>query len=166
MNHLTQELWISFSTLVGILFVAQSAFATDYFCPDGEIARQAFQSEDAKNWPNYSDGLASRVQRQHPQTALMAQAKFIDWDERSVGLCQYYNHVGLVFTFAFSDASKKETGDESFWRREWTESFPEQDKPGQEMMEVCMERSGNLETMSVRCGFDLPERYEVEDKRQ
>jgi hypothetical protein len=79
----------------------------------------------AVTWPTSGVRPAARVQRQHPNTGLIGQAKFIDTGERSVALCQDSSHIGVLLTTAAVDAAKGPLEDGAYWRREWTESFPE-----------------------------------------
>lgn len=128
-------------------------------CPSGEDARLAFISGEAKNWPNYSEGPGARVQRQHPDTALVPHAKFIDMGDRTFGVCQYYSHIGHTITFGKTGLTKASIKKKSkfYWRKEYTESYPKDDRPGREMMEVCMEKKKKQASPSIKCSFILPD---------
>ncbi len=124
-------------------------------CPDGERARLAFVSGEITKWPNYTEAGGARVQRQYPKTAFVAQAKYVDLGDKYFGVCQYYNHIGLTVTFGslnLEKADKKFNG-EAYWRKEYTESKPENDKLGQEMLEVCMQNENGLAYPSINCSF-------------
>ncbi len=61
-----------------VLSLGTPALADEIWsCPDGEFARKAYISGEIKTWPYYTDGPGARVQRQFPDTALTAHAKFI-----------------------------------------------------------------------------------------
>lgn len=129
-----------------------------------EIARQQFASNSLSKLPNYAEGPGARVQRQHPDTHLFGQAKYVSAnDGRSFGLCQYFNHVGWVAVFGVAVVGTREPlqGCESaecrskpWWRTEYVESDPADEKT----MQVCMvERDGEA-FPSLGCGFILQPR--------
>lgn len=113
----------------------------------------AFISGEARSWPNYSEGPAARVQRQHPNTALLAHAKHIDWDSRGGAICQYYNHIGFLMTTVQLDYDRAVANAPDYWREEYVESTAHEDRPGKEMMFVCMRREGDLDVPSAACRF-------------
>ena len=122
-------------------------------CPSSEAGRVAFASGEAKLWPNYSEGTAARVQRQHPDTGLWAQAKFIGLGADKVALCQYYSHVGLVMTAAYVGYEIAEVVDGAYWREEFVEGSEDMDRPGREMLDVCMKKIDGVAFPSTDCLF-------------
>lgn len=150
-----KPMWkISLISLAAVVVTAAPSLAnTTWSCADVETARKAFADSSASLEPNYTEGPAVRVQRQHPDTGMIGQAKFIGGSQGAAGICQYYNHVGWIYTTVRRVAAKSPVEDPDGWRREYTESYPEQDRPGREMMEVCMEEKNGLFWPSVKCGF-------------
>lgn len=145
---------VSLFSFAAIVLNAAPSFAnTTWSCADAETARQAFADGSASEEPNYSEGPAARVQRQHPDTGMIGQAKFIEGNQRTAGICQYYNHIGWIYTTVRLDSFKLPVDAPIGWRNEYRESYPEQDKAGEEMMEVCMEETNGLFWPSVKCGF-------------
>ena len=140
------------------LIIANSAQAKDetWNSPSGEYARKAIISGDVEKWPNFSPGPAMRVQQQHPKTALTGQAKYVEGNGTTGAICQYYNHIGFAITMVAVGVTQLESNDKSYWRKEYTESTPEQDDPDNLMMEVCMIDKNGLAYMSVGCKFLLP----------
>ncbi|MEQ9505508.1 MAG: hypothetical protein RLO80_04505 [Hyphomonas sp.] len=138
-----------------------------WVCPDTGTAKAAFTDGSARDWPNYSDGAGARVQRQHPDTAFIgAQAKFIDWGDRTGAICQYYSHIGYVFTMVAMDLGRQQdtgtcepgvSSETPCWRLEYTESFEKDDQPGKEQMNVCMEVIDGESFPSPGCPFTLPQ---------
>jgi hypothetical protein len=127
-----------------------------YQCPDAAYAKTAFETEEIKQWPNFSVGPATRVQLQHLDTAIIAaQAKFIQSEKGNFAVCQYYTHIGLLITTGFFVKEKGTIVGSAYWRSEYRESAPEQDKKGEEMMDVCMEKKDGLSFPSVDCKFVL-----------
>ena len=91
--------------MVLLCFQSGQAQEDNYFqCPTGSQAIEWFEDGRLSKLPNYSESAGARVQRQHPDTRMFAQAKFVFWDERSVGICQYSNHVGVVAQIALVNA--------------------------------------------------------------
>lgn len=145
---------ISLISLAAVVVTASPALAnTIWSCADAETARQAFLDRSANLEPNYTEGPAARVQRQHPDTGMIGQAKFIDGNQRTAGICQYYNHIGWIYTTVRLNYTKLPVDTPVGWRSEYRESYPEQDKAGEEMIEVCMEERDGLFWPSVGCGF-------------
>ncbi len=152
-----------FASLCVPVSIAEEAWS----CPDAEAGQEDFYDGTMQKWPNYSEAAGSRVQHQHTNSAFVAaQAKYIDWGDRTAGLCQYYNHIGLVTSSMVMDAKRVDTvatctelpcPSGPYWRYEFVESTPEQDKPGQEQMLVCMEDREGLAYPSAGCGFISPE---------
>ena len=125
-----------------------------------------FNTGETDRLPNYSQGAGARVQRQYPNTALIGQAKYINWDGKSLGLCLYSNHVGVVASFALrgalADADDEACDDGScqnnaYWRSEWAESREEDDRPNREQIYVCMNDLGQAAIPSTDCYFNRPE---------
>jgi hypothetical protein len=157
--------------LVGLLAsaTAEPALSEDriWSCPDAQTARAAFADGSARDWPNYTDGAGARVQRQHPDTAFIgAQAKFIDWGDRTGAICQYYSHIGYVFTMVAMDLGRQPdvgacksgiSSDKPCWRKEYTESHEKDDQPGKELINVCMQIIDGEAFPSPDCPFTLPE---------
>jgi hypothetical protein len=139
-------------TVIGLNFQAAIA-AEPLICPSPETGRMAFASGEAKSWPNYSEGTAARVQRQHPDTGLWAQAKFIGWNADKVALCQYYSHVGLLMTVAYVGYDIAEVVDGAYWREEFVEGSEDLDRPGREMLQVCMKKEDSVAYPSTDCRF-------------
>ena len=125
-------------------------------CPDGEYARKAIISGEAKTWPYFSPGPGMRVQEQHPNTALSAQSKYLEGNGKSAAVCQYYNHIGYVATILAIGAKKHVPSEGSYWRKEYSESLPENDDPNNPMMDVCMTNEEDLAIMSIGCAFLIP----------
>jgi len=146
---------IMFGSLVSLGLGISASAGELWNCPDGEYARKAYISGEVKNWPYYTDGHGARVQRQFPDTALVAQAKFITLEKSSGAICQYYSHIGLTGTFYVVGATKAEVKLPAYWRKEFRNSTPEEDKPGEELMDVCMVRVGKLAKPSIACPFIL-----------
>ncbi len=140
-------------TIVGALFAPHLAIAEEFVCPSAEIAREAFGVGEAAAWPNYTEGTAARVQRQHPNTGLWAQAKFIDWNTKSAAICQYYSHVGLLMTMVEVGFERGAVDEGSFWREEFAEESEDLDQPGKEMLWTCMKREGAADFPSIGCRF-------------
>jgi hypothetical protein len=151
------------------LVSAGPAVAEDriWFCPDAQTAKAAFADGSARDWPNYTDGAGARVQRQHPDTAFIgAQAKFIDWGDRTGAICQYFSHIGFVFTIVAMDLDRQSdigtcqpgvSSDQPCWRKEYTESYEKDDQPGKEQMNVCVQIIDGEAFPSPNCPFTLPE---------
>lgn len=141
------------------LAFATTASAADktWNCPSGEYAREAIISGDVESWPYFTPGPAMRVQKQFPKTALSGQAKYIERNGTTGAICQYYNHVGFAITMYAIGATKIEPSDGAYWRKEYSESSPENDDPKNPMIEVCMVDKDGLSHLSVGCGFKLPE---------
>ena len=157
------QLSLLFAAMVLFCFQSGQAQEDNYFqCPTGSQAIEWFADGRLSELPNYSESAGARVQRQHPDTRMFAQAKFIFWDERSVGICQYSNHVGVVAQIALADAVTDAHDDKcdngsclngSYWRSEWAESLPEQDKLGREQLHVCMQDIEGVNYPSIGCRF-------------
>jgi hypothetical protein len=147
------------SALASLSLPAASEDAEVWHCPAPEVAKAAFADGSAAEWPNYSEGAAARVQRQHPDTAIVAaQAKFIAADDHTAAICQYYTHIGVLFMMLGLgpvQAPLDEGGAD--WREEYTESHVHQDKPGKEMMSVCVRNIDGEAFPSTDCGFTLPD---------
>lgn len=140
--------------------------STPSYCADAETVRQAFANgfepdTESRQYPG--DGL--RVQRQHPNTALYGVAKYISDGAQPVVLCQYANQVGVVYMRVFippnidpdQACADGGCGEGDYWRREWVESSPESDRPGQEMMWACVrEDAAGIASPSLGCRFYLP----------
>lgn len=124
-----------------------------WLCPGEEYARNAIETGDAASWPNYSEGPGMRVQRQHPQTGLWAQAKYIAWSDQQIGICQYYNSVGHVATMLVPVEGRGRPGQDYQWRTEWTETDPASDREGQETLETCVEDRDGTQWPGVGCAF-------------
>lgn len=144
---------------------AQTPVPSHIACLSNADMAARFQSGDTAGLPNYTTSAGARVQRQHPNTALIGQTKFIDWDGMTVGMCMYSNHVGLVASFALrgvlADAGDEACDDGSclngaYWRSEWTETLPEDDRPGKEQLYVCMNNLGQTAIPSTDCLFNRP----------
>jgi len=158
---------IFISALFASLYSGVSIAEETWSCPDAEAGQSLFNSGEMKSLPNYAESAGARVQRQYPDTAFTgAQAKFIDWDERTLAICLYYSHIGVVASSAVLNSQRDDavaicdkapcpTG--PYWRYEFTESDSKQDKPGREQMLVCMEDRDGLAYPSAGCGFTQPE---------
>ena len=149
----------SFTVIITSCFIAWGTAVADtpWHCPDGEFARAAFETGEAQSWSNYSVADGGRVQRQYPKTRLTAQSKFIDWNNSTFGICQYYSHIGLVYQFGGLRLQKAEITGEAYWRTEYVSSSEDLDKEGHEMMDVCMEDENGVAAPSIACGFLIPE---------
>lgn len=148
---------VSTAVIGSVLFASPISNAqTSLSCPTAADAQAAFQSGEAQKWPNYTEADGARVQRQYPNTGLVAQSKFISLPKNNVGLCQYYSHIGLVITTASIGLEKGQLLDGAYWRSEYTESTPERDQPGQEMIEVCMTDKNGSAFPSSNCQFSNP----------
>lgn len=146
---------LSVSIFVAFAGVSSQAEET-WFCPDGDMVRAGFDSGELQKMPDYYESHGARVQRQHPQTQLIGQSKFIEVDGRIVAACQYYNHIGLTAGFMVFDTPKGDVLEGSYWRQEYIESNPSQDVPGAEMMDVCFADINGVAVPSVACGFTMP----------
>ena len=131
-------------------------------CMDPEIARAFFAAQGLAAMPNYTEGPGSRVQRQHPQTYMYGQAKFIKQTDGGFAICSYSNHVGWVAiygdkihvpTVKVTKCEKPDCESLPRWRLEYSESSPDQDRPGQEQLHVCVENKGSVEHPSFGCRF-------------
>lgn len=143
--------------MLGGLLSSHNAFGVEWSCPNDEFARKAIISGEIETWPHFIAGPAMRVQKQHPNTAILAHAKYIEANNTTGAICQYYNHIGIVATFFALEATKAKTHDNAYWRWEYTASTPEEDDPEQQMMEVCMVDKNSLAHMSVGCSFNVAE---------
>lgn len=154
-------LWL---VAIAALSISPLAEAQDnWTCLNSADAVEAFNSGDMKRASNYSEAEYGgvRVQREHPETFMFAQAKFIKGDERSAAICQYSNHVGLVATYLILDVGTviglevcktSKCRKKPHWRSEWTESKDEGPN-GQDRMHVCMVLVDGLERPSSKCEF-------------
>lgn len=121
------------------------------YCWSDEKALELFNSREWANHPNYSE---------HPNTHLFGQIKIVD----SIILCQYSNHVGLVFTVYAQDAitkkedkcDAKECRSEPHWRSEWIEGKPQQDDPKRTHLDVCVIELNEIAYPSVGCAYSVP----------
>lgn len=144
---------IMFGFFIGLGQSISASAGELWNCPDGEFARKAYISGEIKDWPYYTDGHGARVQRQFPDTALIAQAKFIMANGKPGAICQYYSHIGLTGTFYVIGATKSEVKSPAYWRKEFRNSTPEEDKVGEELMDVCMVQVDEVAKPSVACPF-------------
>ncbi len=132
-------------------------------CLKGSEMNPLFQSGKAKALPRYSEYSGARVQRQFPNTRLRGQAKHIlQADGRSLGICEYSNHVSTVAAFllggaqadAYDEACDDGTcKDGDYWRSDWRQPDAENDQPGQEMIKACFRDVNGTAFPSVGCGF-------------
>lgn len=144
----------------GLVFASTSAQADDAsYCMTGELANKEFQGKSLQGKHFYTESHGARVQREHPKTYLFGQTKYLQPYNGAV--CQYSNHVGLVFTLFYPNVEPvyKEQcisdvcSDHFFWREEWAESSPELDKQGYDRILVCVEERSDIQYPSVECGY-------------
>ena len=144
---------------------AQDAQSEYISCLTASEMSGLFQSGETSRLPNYSESAGARVQRQYPTTLLIAQAKFIDWDNKPAAICQYSNHVGIVANFLFAgptaDASDGACDDgscapDTYWRAEWAETSEKDDRPGKEKIYVCVKDVDGAAYPSAGCNFIRP----------
>lgn len=148
-----------FSALISVLasiFPFTACADELWYCPDGQTARQAFETGAIKEWPFYAEAAGARVQRQYPDTRLLAQAKYMERNGQSAAICQYYNNIGLVVTMIVPGLTPGDIEEGGYWRQEFIESSADQDVAGQEMLDVCTETENGLAVPSVKCGFLIP----------
>lgn len=145
---------------------AQETIKVSSCIPAGEMLER-FLARDIDDLPHYNESVGKRLQRQHPTTHMYLHAKYNEGNGRSFAHCQYSNNAGLVASYgildAYADATDGTCGPRycvqgAYWRKEWSESSQEKDKPGLEYIYTCMR---NLEdgraVPSGACGFSLPE---------
>lgn len=144
---------------------AQPAEPARISCLSNADMSARFRSGQLDGLPNLVIGVGARVQNQHPDTALIGQSKYIDFERVPVGICIYSNHVGVVASFALrgalADAGDGACDDGScvngaYWRSEWIEIREEDDKPGKEQLYVCMNNLGQTAIPSIDCLFNRP----------
>jgi len=91
-------------------------------------------------------------------------AKYIEVGDRSLGICQYTSHVGVVAAYVmqdvYADAGDGDCGSrycvqDAYWRKEWAESSEAEDKPGFEHIYTCMRDRDDVASPSGACGFSL-----------
>lgn len=157
-------MWMTAGLMVLGLGAAQEGAAETrlWTCPDGEFARAAIIDGSIETWPNYAPGPGMRVQQQHPDTGLWAHAKFMQASEHQGAICQYYNSIGFVATMVTFVEGREHTADGVHWREEWIESRPEQDEPGNEMIETCVRARGGAVWPSHECPFVVRVRADAE----
>ena len=151
--------FVPFIAVVTLWALPLSAQAREvvWSCPDGEFAKQAINSGEVQQWPYFSAGPGMRVQKQHPNTAVTGQAKYLESNGKTGAVCQYYNTAGFVFTIIAIGAKKYQLTEGAYWRKEYTEPLPENDDPNNLMTDVCMiDKSGSAH-MSIGCTFAVPE---------
>ena len=68
-------------------------------CLTGLEMNRVFQAGDTDRLPGYEESAGARVQHQFPKTQLRGQAKYIEAGGKSLGICEYHNHVGVVSVF-------------------------------------------------------------------
>jgi hypothetical protein len=140
---------------------------TPSYCVDAETIRADIANGFIPDEQRYElPGAGWRVQQQHPNTALYASLKRIEVEGRPPGtMCQYSSHVGVVYMRIYLTANidpdqlcqSEPCGPGPYWRAEWTESAPEQDRPGMEMMWVCTREDAAGRALPSRgCRFYLP----------
>lgn len=151
---------IEFGVFLAVLAAGQDDLAEAetrlWNCPGGEQARLAIIDGSVQGWPNYSPGPGMRVQMQYPQTGLRAHAKFTQSEEFQGAICQYYNSVGLVVTMVAFVEGRAEPANGAYWREEWAETRPENDRPGAEMIETCVVERDGVVWPSRACPFLVP----------
>jgi len=150
------------------LCVTQLSVAQDnrpVACLTSAEMSRLFQAGDTSRLPNYSESTGARVQRQHPNTFLVAQSKYINWNNKPAAICQYSNHVGIVSNFLLGGVTADATDgacddgsctNGSYWRSEWTETFEKDDKPGREQIYVCVKDIEGAAIPSGDCRFNRP----------
>ncbi|WP_298917280.1 hypothetical protein [uncultured Algimonas sp.] len=138
-----------------IILLATPAIAEDRVsCPSAAQFSQYLQDGTVGKLPNLVLQSGIRVQLQHPDTELIAHAKFFDANERPGFTCQYYNYVGMVAIAAYIGFQKAPASDDAFWRDDFADSLDENgNAPNQDMVEVCMERIDGMVKPSVGCQF-------------
>ena len=139
--------------IIGFMGPTTSAKDETWNCPNETYTRNAMRTGEVEKWPHYTSGPAMRVQKQHPNTAITAQAKYVDKNGSGGAICQYYNHIGLIFTILVLDVRKDSLETAGYWREEYTESYPEQDDPNDLMIDVCVEDRKGIAYPSVQCAF-------------
>lgn len=143
--------------------LSTSAFAENWTCLSDVDSIEAFESKDMERAPNYTVAPfgGARVQKQHPETYMFAQAKYFKEDDAGAAVCQYSNHVGLVATYLITNVRPVDSlkGCEQasckakpHWREEWVESKPEGPR-GEDTMFVCVQTIGGLDRPSSDCEF-------------
>lgn len=149
-----------FAGISGLAFASTSAKASDAsYCMAGELANKEFQNNSLQGKHFYTESHGARVQREHPKTYLFGQTKYLQAYNGAV--CQYSNHVGLVFTLFYPNVepvSKEQCISDAcsnyfFWREEWAESGPELDRQGYDRILVCVEERSGIQYPSVACGL-------------
>ena len=132
----------------------------DFFCPNSEEGRVLFANKKLSEYPYYAEPKigGTRVQKQHPQTYLFGQAKFLISNGSGVVVCNYSNHVGLVALFAYvgvvapkvdEKCTNTNCENEVHWRNEHTYSTIEEDIPGQETINVCVHTKDGIDYPST-----------------
>ena len=124
---------------------------------------EVFSKGEAERLPNYTESAGARVQRQFPNTHLYLHAKYIERGDKSIGICQYSNHVGVVSNYVlngvWADAADGECGGNhcvngGYWRQEWIETLEAEDVEGEEYIYTCMyDTEDGRAFPSGRCGF-------------
>jgi len=133
--------------------------------PAGQMLERILEG-DVNDLPRYREGIGALIQKQHPKTRMYLQAKYREVNDRTLGICQYTSHVGMVAAYVtsdvYADASDGECGPRycvggAYWRKEWAESSEADDKPGLEHTYVCMKDRDGIANPSGACGFSIPE---------
>ena len=153
---------------VGLIALSSVAPAQEglFACPSSAQASVQFSNGQMAGFPSYAEGDGARVQRQHPDTYLYAQAKFLNPNGNGVGVgvCQYSNHVGWVAVFAATKVARSISQDNcragrcegiARWRREHTNAETRFDKPGQESIMVCVQTKNGIAHPSAGCRFQM-----------
>ena len=133
------------------------------FCLGSNEMLDLFLKGETENIPRYSESAGARVQRQFPKTHVYLHAKYIERGDRSIGICQYSNHVGIVANYvlngAWADAADGDCSGEycargGYWRQEWRETSEADDVEGQEYIYTCMRDNQDGRVFpSGQCGF-------------
>jgi len=132
-------------------------------CLRGSEMRTVFAAGDTAGLPSYTEAAGARVQRQHPNTRLIGQAKHLQQaDGKALGICEYSNHVGIVAVFLLGDA-KADAYDEAcdngtcsegdYWRSEHMQTPDGSERENPAMIKACYRDIDNTAYPSSRCGF-------------
>jgi hypothetical protein len=166
-----------FVLFVIALFFIKPAFAEhnedqQFICDSPQIAKEKFNNGSLEEEPNYLADTAARVQKEHPNTHIFGQVKFIISDKQNTNfaICQYSNHVGLVFQVYYRDAKINNqpyctTGkclSSSHWRSEWIEGNSKLDRPQQTHLDVCIIERDSVAYPSIECSFTIEHNDNIE----
>ena len=147
-----------------LAFGPLAAFAEDWVCLNDTDGLTAFNSGDMKRAPLFhelKDG-GARVQREHPQTYMMGQSRFIASGKLgTTASCEYSNHVGIVAFYqiknvgtvkALDECENSSCGSEPHWRRDRVNT--DSDNPEEHFtIHVCIVSINGYDFPSTACKF-------------